>query len=329
LDVKSQETFKFRPLPSLSFVSHLSFRFFSLSFPPLPFFFLSCPSLPSGPFPLPSLLYPLSDPIRASSFPALPVMLRCCSLVIIQSCVNRFTMLHTNDSTEGISTELHAENTSSQAVTTSAIQSSLSLSSLIPFKVSLIAISVVGILANGLVFVGIGLAGRSKLNASSAHIGNHALFELLACIMRIVRHAMYIAGSLDYYGDPATPAAMALCILVDASSITKAAGQAASFSVVLHTLDRFWKIVYPIHHRQHYHRWMLAVALFLPWLNGFACNLIPAIVTTRIVNGICYPRSFWPVGYMEEVCMSVMICIICLTNVCHYLSYCLICPNQA
>ena len=215
----------------------------------------------------------------------------------------RFSMLPTNDSAEEeMSTELQGgANISSEGMTTSAVQPGLSVSSLIPFKVSLIVISVVGMLANGLVFVGIGLAGRSKMSASSAHIANHAFFELMACIMRTARHALYIAGSLDYYGDPAGPAALALCILIDGSSITKSAGQAASFSVVIHTLDRFWKIVYPIHHRKHYRRWMLYVWLFLPWLNGFASNVIPAVMTTRIVNGICYPRTFWPFMYMEEV----------------------------
>ena len=77
-----------------------------------------------------------------------------------------------------------------------------------------------------------------------------------------------------------------------------------SFSVVIHTLDRFWKIVFPIHHRKHYRRWMLFIGLFLPWLNGFASNIIPTAVTTRITDGICYPRTFWPTKYSEEVCSS-------------------------
>ena len=42
---------------------------------------------------------------------------------------------------------------------------------------------------------------------------------------------MYIMGSLDFYRNSG-PAKMALCILIDGSSITKAMGQGASFSVV-------------------------------------------------------------------------------------------------
>ena len=78
-----------------------------------------------------------------------------------------------NDSAEEVSA-----NVSDGDMTTTALQST-SLSNLIPFKATLILISAVGILANGLVFVGLGLAGRSKMNASSAHIANHATFKQL------------------------------------------------------------------------------------------------------------------------------------------------------
>ena len=211
-----------------------------------------------------------------------------------------------------MSTKLQTANISNEDMTTSTLQPGLSVSSLIPLKVSLIIIGVMGILTNGLVLIGLGLAGRSKLNASSAHIANHTAFELLTSVSRIMRHALYITGSLNYYSDSGR-AGMALCTLIDSSSVTIALFQGSSFSVVIHTLDRFWKIVYPIHHRKHYRRWMLYVALLLPWLNGVASNIIPTILTTRIVNGICYPRIFWPNVYMEEVCFFTR-CNISLTK---------------
>jgi len=214
-------------------------------------------------------------------------------------------MLPTSDSVEEMSTKLQAANISNEDMTTSALQPGSFVSSLIPFKVSLIVIGVMGILTNGLVLIGLGLAGRSKLNASSAHIANHAAFELLTSVSRIVRHALYITGSLNYYSDSGR-AGMALCILIHSSTISKSLIHGSAFSVVIHTLDRFWKIVYPIHHRKHYRRWILYIALLLPWLNGFASNMIPTIMTTRIVNGICYPNIFWPNVYMEEVCLHAL-----------------------
>ena len=112
--------------------------------------------------------------------------------------------------------------------------------------------------------------------------------------------ALDVSGSFEHYGDSG-PAGMAFCLLIHGPAVPRSLFHAATSSVVVHTLDRFWKIVYPIHHRKHYRRWMLYVAMLLPWLNGFASNAMPAIFTTRIVNGVCYPRAFWPTASMEKV----------------------------
>jgi len=85
--------------------------------------------------------------------------------------------LFTNDSTQETSTELQTANISSEDVTTSAFQPGPFVPNLFPFKVSLIVIGVVGMLTNGLVFFGFALAGRAKMNTSSAYIVNHTTFE--------------------------------------------------------------------------------------------------------------------------------------------------------
>jgi len=48
-------------------------------------------------------------------------------------------------------------------------------------------------------------------------------------------------------------------------------------------------------------RWMLYVELLLPWLNGAASYLFPAIGTSRIINGMCLMVSFWPSDFMDKV----------------------------
>jgi len=72
--------------------------------------------------------------------------------------------------------------------------------------------------------------------------------------------------------------------------------------ILIHTLDRYWKIVYPIHHRKHYRRWMTYVGMVLPWLLGIILEIPPAAATTRIVNGMCIPRFFWPSKAAFMVC---------------------------
>jgi len=82
-----------------------------------------------------------------------------------------------NDSSEEISTQLPSANISSDDGTTSSFQRGSIVPGLLQFKMSLMVVGVVGILTNGLVFVGFALAGRAKMNSSSFHIAYHTTFE--------------------------------------------------------------------------------------------------------------------------------------------------------
>jgi hypothetical protein len=94
---------------------------------------------------------------------------------------------------------------------------------------------------------------------------------------------------------------MALCLLFDGGTLVTIGINGATASLVVITLDRYVKIVHPITHRKRYRRWMLYAGLFLPWLNGVASYLLPAIGTSGIVHGVCYVAAFWPLKYMMEV----------------------------
>jgi len=129
----------------------------------------------------------------------------------------------------------------------------------------------------------------------------HTTLELVGCVVLAARYTMDAMGAFDHY-ENSGPGAMTVCILIDGASLVILAMNGGTASVVVHTFDRYWKIVHPIHHRTHYRRWMLYAGLFLPWLNGAATHLLPAIGTTRIVDGRCNPAAFWPTPAMAKVC---------------------------
>ena len=128
----------------------------------------------------------------------------------------------------------------------------------------------------------------------------HTTLELIACVMITMRFSMNIAGRFKYQYDT-RPASMAFCILVDSPSLISLGLNGGTASVVIITLDRYWKIVHSIHFRKYYRRWMLYVGLLLPWLNGIAVHLLPSLGTTRIVNGKCMATAFWPTVSMRKV----------------------------
>jgi len=132
----------------------------------------------------------------------------------------------------------------------------------------------------------------------------HTTLELVACVSLVLRIALDMAGVLSNY-DPG-PAGMTLCILIHSWFISTAATNAGITSVVMHTLDRFWRIVYPIHHRTRYRRWMLYVGLVVPWVSGFVIGLLPYLGTTSIINGKCYPTL-----YISANSKKVLYCIVC------------------
>lgn len=134
----------------------------------------------------------------------------------------------------------------------------------------------------------------------------HTTLELVACVMITLRFTLDVAGLLKYEDDPG-PAAVALCLLVDSPSLITLGLDGGITSVVVITLDRYWRIVHSVHYRKYYRRWMLYVGLFLPWLNGIAVHLLPSIGITRIVNGRCVATSFWPSASMNKVWWHVKI----------------------
>ena len=114
---------------------------------------------------------------------------------------------------------------------------------------------------------------------------------------------MGATGMFDHYSDSG-PGSMALCFLIDGATLLTLGLNGATASVVVITLDRYWKIVHAIHHRKHYRRWMLYVGLLLPWLNGAAVHLLISTGITKIVNGRCHTITIWPTKTMRQVCLS-------------------------
>jgi len=67
------------------------------------------------------------------------------------------------------------------------------------------------------------------------------------------------------------------------------------------SLERYFKIVHAVAHRNHYGNWMTKVGVALPWVTGACLMLFPGMGTTRIVNGRCLRTAVWPNEAMAKV----------------------------
>jgi len=106
-----------------------------------------------------------------------------------------------------------------------------------------------------------------------------------------MRFTLDVAGFLDN-SNVSGKGGMAFCLLLHSSTFLTIGFHGGTASLVVITLDRYWKIVHAVKHREYHRRWMVYAGVFLPWLNGIAAHLIPAISSTRIVNGMCVTPVF-------------------------------------
>jgi len=174
---------------------------------------------------------------------------------------------------------------SSDKMTTLTLQrSSRTDSNLTSFRTAILAFIGLGALGHLLVLVGFRLVGgRSKMYL-------HCL-ELFACVSGFLRFSLDLAGVLTSY-DASYLADWVLCLVIHSAALTGGFSYAGMVAVIIITIDRYWKIVHPIHHRRYYRRWMFRLSLFLPWLSGIAFEIVPTpiMLTSRITKGRCIPQ---------------------------------------
>jgi len=80
---------------------------------------------------------------------------------------------------------------------------------------------------------------------------------------------------------------MLMCWLLDNDALAVLAIYGSLYGLVVITLERYFKIVHPVAHRNHYRRWMTYVGVATPWLIGLFTAFVPAMSTTRYVDGTC------------------------------------------
>jgi len=199
-------------------------------------------------------------------------------------------------------TVLQSQNTSSSDDLKTFTSSVPTIPALFKFGYTLgFSVTLVGICANAVV-LGVLMKARRQFGSNvNTLIINQSLMDLLACFFVFVHLMFDITGRFVYNRHRSPFADNAVCILLEAAALGGTCMNAGKFGLVIITLERYFKIVHAIAHRKHYRDWMTSAGLVLPWISGLGWVLLPAIGTTKIVNGICLRIAVWPNQAMAAV----------------------------
>jgi hypothetical protein len=169
-------------------------------------------------------------------------------------------------------------------------------------RVVQLVVAIVGVFANLFVLIILCLSMLSKKTAVNKFIANQSALDLVACFFLLVNLSLAFAGYFAYRSSE-TPSSKerALCFIFQSGSLVGLGTSGSTSGLVIITLERYWKIVYPIVHRKYSRRWMIPMGIALPWMNGVVTFMVPSMLTSDVKYGRCLTTSFWPSNGMAQV----------------------------
>ena len=150
-----------------------------------------------------------------------------------------------------------------------------------PFEliIVIICIGFIGMLANGAVLWAL-VSKRPKGN-TKIFILNQTVADFFSCTFLLISYAprvskIYLSG---VWGS-------LLCTLLFIDGLIWVGLIASITSLVILTLERYFKIVHPVLHRKHFRPWIFKAAVLVTWGNGILRNLQLGL-SARVTNGLC------------------------------------------
>jgi hypothetical protein len=178
-------------------------------------------------------------------------------------------------------------------------------------QVLLAIIGSIGIFANGYVFITFIVCKDVRNNVTNVFICDQTVLDGLACIALTTTMILQRTAASSYavgFGKSV------LCHFFDGTSFLGASVYASKYSLVVITLERYFKVVHPISHRNNLRPWMIKLGIVVPWAEGLFAGIIPSSTLSRLVDGRC--RSTLQTsasGRIFNMCMFVWHFLVPLT----------------
>ena len=191
----------------------------------------------------------------------------------------------------------------------------LSLST-IYYQAFVIAIAIVGTLANGSVCALLAQLELRKRGAINILILNQLSLDLFSCLWLLVTYSvqfetLYLTGTWGYL----------VCQFITSQLFIWIGLQGSVIGMVMITLERYAKLVHLASYKKYFRQWMIYAGVAISWVSGFLVYFPASWTTTNIVQGQCLSDYFWPSAAASQVYVTIYVLISFILPFCVFV-YC-------
>jgi len=153
------------------------------------------------------------------------------------------------------------------------------------FQCAVVVIGVVGMAANALILYALVASEEHKKHML---IFNQNLLDCFTCLLLISSYSLklrniYLTGLGGYW----------LCMLFTSENLLWCSIDAAKTNLMIITIERYLKVVYPTWSKKKVGKWVLYSAMAFAWISGFANMFSVTLATSDVIDGVCYAYAFW------------------------------------
>jgi len=165
------------------------------------------------------------------------------------------------------------------------VTSSLSSGIEFYFQCAVLVIGVVATATNAFVIYAL---VASKQYKKHLLIVNQNVLDLFGSFFLIITYSVklcdiYLIGSIGHW----------LCTILISESLWSCGITGSIINLAVITVERYLKVVHPVWSKKKLRKWMEYSAMAFAWIGSITYNMALVFPTTRVVDGVCYPYSFW------------------------------------
>jgi len=172
-----------------------------------------------------------------------------------------------------------------QAETGSNMTSSASRGVDFYFQCAVIAIGVVGSVANALIIYAL---VKSKQQKKHLLIVNQNALDMVGCLFLVITYSMKLAnvrltGIAGHW----------LCATILSEAFVWWGNLGSRMGLAIITIDRYLKIAHSLRSKKWLRGWVIYFAMAFSWVSALIYSISVNFTTTAVINGVCYAAVIW------------------------------------